>query len=129
MIEFLEKQKGLRLIPPSYNQMIILETTFRNEVIATGRLTSKGFILFKNSFVRKKTTYKDNPGIIEIREQLLNDNYLIQSNNPNYYILTEDLMLSSSSTASRFVHGNGRNGDKDWKYLDKNIHELLNTSY
>ena len=109
--------------------MIILETTFRNEVIATGRLTSKGFILFKNSFVRKKTTYKDNPGIIEIREQLLNDNYLIQSNNPNYYILTEDLMLSSSSTASRFVHGNGRNGDKDWKYLDKNIHELLNTSY
>jgi hypothetical protein len=129
MIEFLEKQRGLKVIPPSYDTTIILETSFRNRPIAKGRLIPQGFIVFEKSLIRKKTNFRDNPGVPEIRDFLLTNKRLIDCDETGYYSLTEDVLLSSSSTASRFVHGNGRNGDKDWKYSGKMLSELLNSNY
>lgn len=108
-------------VPSTYNQKQILET---NNERAFGRLTAEGFLILENSLVRKLVTLKSNPGVKEIRKQLIEEEILVDYNS-EYYILKQDILVASSSTAGRLVCGNDVNGMTIWKYNGTSLKTLL----
>ena len=116
MAEYFGRNGKNFTIPTSYNQTNLLETFDGVKVIAKGYWTSAGFLLVAGSLIRRSITLKSNPGVIDTRNKLLQKSLLVPiSNNTDFYLLREDILLSSPSTASRLVHGNDRNGWTDWK--------------
>jgi hypothetical protein len=113
-------------IPSFYNQSLLLETSFRGKVIAQGKLTSAGFHLMKGSLVKKHDTFRDNHGIRKTRDELIAKQWLSNNGqNSDYFILQNDILLASSSTAARLVHGNGRDGLTTWMHNRAQLRDLL----
>ncbi|HRH41158.1 MAG TPA: GIY-YIG nuclease family protein [Pyrinomonadaceae bacterium] len=78
------------------------------------------FIVFKGSTVRKKEDSSLKDGAITQRKRILREGKIIESPQSDYWILTENLPLTSPSTASKIVTGAEINGRKYWKLKDSN---------
>ncbi|MDQ2807624.1 MAG: GIY-YIG nuclease family protein [Chloroflexota bacterium] len=73
------------------------------------------FVVLKGSMVRKAAAPSMGETYKEVREQLRKDAKLIDSSNPDLWILTEDIPFSSPSTAIRILVGASYNGRTYWK--------------
>ena len=88
-----------------------------NKVTAYGRQSDDGFILLKNSQISIKTNVSM-PGKIKLlKQRLISEKNLIQKE--NHYVLTKDIILSSSSYAADLVAGSSRSGPQSWKNEQK----------
>lgn len=113
-------------IPASYDQSILLTTYLDMVEIAWGKYTTNGFLLLKGSWVKKSVHERNNPGVNTIKNELLQVKLLLANpHNNNYYILKEDIIVPSPSTAARLVHATDRSGLEDWKHLGMKLKELL----
>lgn len=87
---------------------------------ATGTTTSEGFIVFKDSFISKKTNSSLTQSLLDKRNELIAQG-TIDSN----YAFTQDYTFSSPSTAASIICGNSTNGKIAWK----NSHGLTLKDY
>ena len=88
---------------------------------ATGRRTSEGFVVLKESTVVSELKNSCPKNVVKLRERYKNR---INSN----YILTEDLLFASPSAAAAFVGGYSLNGNETWKTADGISLKYLETS-
>jgi hypothetical protein len=65
---------------------------------AKGKRTSEGFVVFKNSIIAQDTVVSAQRWILDLRKQLLEQNYIIQDE--EYLILIKDYLFSSPSAAA-----------------------------
>jgi hypothetical protein len=84
-----------------------------NNLTAYGKVTDEGFLLLKNSHIAKNSTSSMPGKSLQIKEQLLADNLLVEDK--DFYTLTKDKLISSSSYAASLVSGNSRSGPQSWK--------------
>lgn len=80
---------------------------------AEGKQTDEGFLLLKNTEISIETTTSIPGKINEMRNKLIEDEVLIEQNSK--FILTKDIILSSSSYAAALVAGTSRSGPQSWK--------------
>ena len=89
-------------------------------VSAIGMVTSDGFVVLKGSKISdrvSKNSLRD--GVINLRNKHITDGKVKE------YILVEDILFSSSSTAAEFILGNSVSGPKTWKNKDnKTLKEI-----
>ncbi len=83
----------------------------------SGVPTSDGFVVLAGAHIANPATKTFPKGMAKLRETLLNE-AVIQERNGDY-ILTEDYLFSSSSTAAMMVMGRNANGLTEWKLPDK----------
>ena len=79
-------------------------------ISATGIMTSDGFVVLKGSVISKmepQNSLRD--GVIKLREKYILDGKVKE------YVLAEDILFSSSSTAAQFVLGTSISGPRVWK--------------
>jgi hypothetical protein len=94
-----------------------LELVFRvNNLVAHGAPTDEGFVLRKGSQVSKTNTDSAALRVVKIKEQLQSDGRLLPEG--DHLVLTEDLLLSSSSYAAVMVAGTSRSGPQSWLTVD-----------
>lgn len=83
-------------------------------------VTSDGFVVLKGSKISdrvSKNSLRD--GVINLRNKHITDGKVKE------YILVEDILFSSSSTAAEFILGNSVSGPKTWKNKDnKTLKEI-----
>lgn len=84
-----------------------------NDIHACGKLTDEGFVLIKGSSLAKRTTASIADTMILLRDKLLSEGSLVEENSK--YILSKDIVVSSSSYAAAFVAGTARSGPQSWK--------------
>ncbi|GAB4155577.1 MAG: GIY-YIG nuclease family protein [Winogradskyella sp.] len=94
-----------------------------NGLSSLGMQTDEGFLINKDSEISATTTASI-PGKINIlRDKLIEDGVLI--NKGKHFILSKDIIVSSSSYAAAFVAGTMRSGPQSWKDSSgKNLKEL-----
>jgi hypothetical protein len=93
------------------------EFIFRvNNLVAHGALTDEGFVLRKGSQVSATNTDSAATRIVKLKEQLQADGRLVQDG--DHLVITEDLLLSSSSYAAVLVAGTSRSGPQSWFTAD-----------
>lgn len=93
------------------------ELTFRvNNLVASGALTDEGFVLRKGSQVSATNTDSAAQKVVKLKEQLRADGRLMLE--ADHLILTEDVLLSSSSYAAVMVAGTSRSGPQSWVAAD-----------
>jgi superfamily II DNA or RNA helicase len=83
---------------------------------ASGQIVNKGFMLFKGSKLRKDETNSVFKHIKIRKKEMLGSGELVVQE--DHLLLTEDIIIPSSSLASGLVLGRASNGLKDWR--DKN---------
>lgn len=93
------------------------ELTFRvNNLVASGALTDEGFVLRKGSQVSATNTDSAAQRVVKLKEQLRADGRLTPEG--DHLVLTEDVLLSSSSYAAVMVAGTSRSGPQSWVAAD-----------
>ena len=94
---------------------------------AQGEPTSDGFVVFKDSKFATSFVKSYAPTLIKLRQQLIDQNLLIEKNNE--LILTEDYIFGSPSTAAAIVMGRNANGLTEWKQASgKTLKEFESTN-
>ncbi len=79
-------------------------------LIATGLVTSEGFVVLKGSTIHKSPALKSlTPGMLKTIEKYKQDGKVIDS------VVQEDILFSSSSAAAGFVLGYSASGPQTWK--------------
>ncbi len=73
------------------------------------------FIIFEGSTARKAHTNSLPESYIQIREKLLKEGKLVDSQNPDYWVFAQNVPLQSPSTAANIVGGASLNGRQHWK--------------
>ena len=86
---------------------------------AKAREINGDFIVLKGSTARK-TGLKSWTSYKSLRNQLLDEQILVQSDQPDYYIFTEDYAFSSPSAGGAVVNAGNINGRTSWKIADSN---------
>lgn len=80
---------------------------------ATAQEVSGEFVVLKGSTARKESkagiTYKP------LRDQLIQDEKLMDSEHSDFFVFTEDVSFSSPSAAASVVYGGNQNGRRVWK--------------
>lgn len=76
------------------------------------------FVVFKGSTARKRGTPTLADTYIQMRNQLCKDGKLVDSNNLEYWVFTQNVPFSSTSTAANVVGGAQLNGRITWKLKD-----------
>lgn len=87
------------------------------DAYAEGEYTENGMVVFKGSTCNVDETPSINSTAQNLRTNLLNNQILIRKDE-NVYILKEDYVFSSPSSASDVVLGRGSNGWTTWKTED-----------
>lgn len=85
-------------------------------VVARGRRTEAGFVVFKNStavLIERPSTETQAPAILAHRKKLVQNGTLVQST--EVYKFTTDTEFSSPSMAAAIIHGGSANGLTSWK--------------
>ncbi len=85
-------------------------------VVARGRRTEAGFVVFKNStavLIERPSTETQAPAILAHRKKLIQNGTLVQST--EVYKFTTDTEFSSPSMAAAIIHGGSANGLITWK--------------
>lgn len=100
------------------------EFTFTvHKLVALGIQTDEGFVLKKGSTASKTNTDSLNTKLVKLKEQLVADGRLVPEN--DHLVLTEDLLMSSSSYAAALIAGTARSGPQSWYSNDgKTLKEL-----
>lgn len=94
-----------------------------HKLIARGMQTDEGFVLKKGSTVSKNNTESLSIKLVKLKEQLISDGRFIIEN--DHLLLTEDILISSSSYAAALVAGTARSGPQSWYSFDgKSLKEL-----
>jgi hypothetical protein len=90
----------------------------QGDVIASGQLTSEGFVVLKGSKV-KKTVSPSTPKNAQSQREIYKDKIDADG------VLTEDILLNSANVAAGFVTGNAIAGINFWKTADgKSLKEV-----
>lgn len=89
----------------------------RNDIYASGHNSSNGFTILSGSKIKTKGTDTQGISVKRIREEIMN-NRAINTIETGWYVLDEDIELTSLSTASNLVLGNSTNGRDTWKNSD-----------
>jgi len=90
---------------------------------AEGDLIDDGFVVFKGSLLRAKTTPSYHQVHLDARNQLVESGGLVV--NGDSFILQEDVVFNSPSRAAGMVMGRSANGWTEWKNKDgKTLDEL-----
>ena len=84
---------------------------------AKAREIGDSFVVLKGSTARKQgpkvwTSYKT------LRDQLLADRRMVDSDNPDFYVFAEDVEFSSPSAGAACVNAGNSNGRINWKVAD-----------
>lgn len=83
-----------------------------NNLLAHGAITDEGFVLRKGSQVSRTNTDSAATRVTKLKEQLQLDGRLLPEG--DHLLLTEDVLLSSSSYAAVMVAGTSRSGPQSW---------------
>ena len=97
------------------------ELTFEiktSDAHATGSPTDNGFMVRAGSIVRKEMLPSIGKNVAETREELINQQALVEENGQLH--LTQDHLFTTPSSAARFVTGRSSNGWTEWKDSDGN---------
>lgn len=73
------------------------------------------FIVFKGSMARKAHTNSLAESYIKIREKLIGEGKLVDSQNPDYWVFAQNVPFQSPSTAANIIGGTSLNGRQHWK--------------
>lgn len=84
---------------------------------ARGKELAGEFVVFKGSTARKEgikswTSYR------ALRDQLVNEGKLIESNDPDFYVFADDVSFSSPTAGAVIVNAGNISGRKAWKLVD-----------
>jgi hypothetical protein len=79
---------------------------------ACGVRTNEGFVLKKGSTASKTNSESVSGKIVKMKEQLLADGRLVDKG--EYLMLTEDVLVTSSSYAAALIAGTARSGPQSW---------------
>ena len=94
-----------------------IDLSFRvNNLLAHGALTDEGFVLRKGSQVSRTNTESAAGRVVKLKEQLVADGRLVSEG--DHLLLTEDVLVSSSSYAAVIVAGTSRSGPQSWIAAD-----------
>jgi hypothetical protein len=97
----------------SPEKRIDLDLTFRvNNLVAYGVLTDEGFVLKKGSQLSRSNTESAARRVVKMKEQLQGDGRIISEG--DHLLLSEDVLISSSSYAAVMVAGTSRSGPQSW---------------
>ena len=83
-----------------------------HKLFARGVRTNEGFVLKKGSTAAKKNSDSVSGKIVKMKEQLLADGRLVDDG--GHLLLTEDILMSSSSYAAALIAGTSRSGPQSW---------------
>jgi len=88
--------------------------------MATGMVTTEGFVVLKGSTVNEKMSVKSlSAGMVNLRNKHMNSDAV------NGLVTVEDILFSSSSAAADFVLGYSVSGPKTWKTKEgKSLKEI-----
>ena len=89
-------------------------------LLATGKPTNEGFVVFKDSTISKSISV--NTSYETLRNKLVNNGYIVED--ANSAKLTKDYIFSSPSAAACIVLGVSANGLTAWKCKGKTLKEL-----
>lgn len=98
---------------------IIFQITNKG-LLATGKPTNEGFVVFKDSTISKSISV--NTSYETLRNKLVNNGYIVED--ANSAKLTKDYIFSSPSAAACIVLGVSTNGLTAWKCKGKTLKEL-----
>lgn len=115
MAKYYGRQQDKRNPPKSHDNSIVYTLSSndfgKSEPIAKAKWTaSDGFLLLKGSLIRRECNCLTNKSIKPIQTNILKDKSLQDSFYDDYYVLTEDILVSSPSSSACLVYGNDRNG-------------------
>jgi hypothetical protein len=79
------------------------------------RQISSDFFVLKGSTAVKTMTASLSDRLRHYREQLLNQRILVESENPDELVFTDDVSFTSLSAAASFVSGTSVNGTHSWR--------------
>lgn len=82
---------------------------------ATAQEIGGEFVIFEGSTARKRHTKTLSDSYIQMRERLLKDGKFANSDDSGYWIFTQNVPFSSTSTAANIVGGAQLNGRVMWK--------------
>lgn len=89
----------------------------KGDVVATGKVTSEGFVVLKGTTINEKMSTKSlGASIVKLRDKYLSDGKV------ENLTTTEDILFSSSSAAADFILGYSVSGPKTW--IDKSGRSL-----
>jgi len=89
------------------------ELTFTvHKLVARGVRTNEGFVLKKGSTAAKTNSDSVSGKIVKMKEQLLADGRLVDKG--EHLLLTEDVLISSSSYTAALIAGTARSGPQSW---------------
>lgn len=125
MEEFLD---NLKLLLTAVGYPILQEITSKNKnntsdplficrgkgVLASGRMTNEGFVVYKGSTLTTQTSNAVMERNQKNIEKLINNGYL-EKQNEIIYIFIKDYVFNSPSAASDIILGNSTSGWKKWK--------------
>ena len=81
----------------------------KGNAVATGKVTSEGFVVLKGSTINEKMSAKSlGASVVKLREKYLADGKV------ETLTTTEDILFSSSSAAADFILGYSVSGPKTW---------------
>ena len=81
----------------------------KGNAVATGKVTSEGFVVLKGSTINEKMSAKSlGASVVKLREKYLADGKV------ETLATTEDILFSSSSAAADFILGYSVSGPKTW---------------
>lgn len=87
-----------------------------NNYLAHGVQTEEGFVIKKGSTAAKTPSVSLTGKIRELRERMLSDGRLREEE--DHLLLTEDVLMSSSSYAAALIAGTARSGPQSWVASD-----------
>lgn len=133
MEEFIDHVKilintlGYKVLEPLIQNESEMDTEDRSllylssgSAMATGMVTTEGFVVLRGSKVNEKTAMKSlSAGMIKLRNKHMNSNAM------DGLMIVEDILFSSSSAAADFVLGYSASGPKTWKTKEgKSLKEI-----
>ncbi|MGE4285097.1 MAG: GIY-YIG nuclease family protein [Phycisphaerae bacterium] len=86
------------------------------DAVATAKFVNGEFVVVKDSLVQKKTSIKCPKWIIGLRDELLQNGVLAETE--GFYIFSDNHAFNSPSKASAVIAGRASNGRLDWKVKD-----------
>lgn len=116
-IKILINTLGYKVLEPFIQKTSVENTTDSDllyisvgSAMATGMITTEGFVVLKGSTINEKTSVKSlSAGMVKLRSKHMN------STSVDGFVTVENILFSSSSAAADFVLGYSASGPRTWK--------------
>jgi len=116
-IKILINTLGYKVLEPFIQKTSVENTTDSDllyisvgSAMATGMVTTEGFVVLKGSTINEKTSVKSlSAGMVKLRSKHMN------STSVDGVVTVENILFSSSSAAADFVLGYSASGPRTWK--------------